>query len=71
MCNHRIILRNSDIEQLEGIGRSRSSELYTTIKDSLGKTNGQKVTIAEYCEYRGFDYEETLITLELKKPQHV
>ena len=65
MTDHRIVLRTSDIEVLEGVGKSQASELHAILKISLGRTKQQKVTIREYCDDRGFDYDEILIQLGL------
>jgi len=67
MTFHRIVLKTSDIAALEGLSVSRASEAHSTLKASLGKLRKQKVTIREYCADRGFDYNQTLIDLGLKK----
>lgn len=70
MTLHRITLKTSDISALEGISMSRASESHSTLKASLSKSKKQKVTIREYCADRGFDYNQTLVDLGLKRPVH-
>lgn len=67
MTYHRITLRTADIVQLEGLSDSRASEVHSTLKAILGKSRHQKVTIREYCNYRGLDLSSTLIDLGLVK----
>ncbi len=66
MTTHRIIIRTSDISILEGVSSSRASEIHNTIKAGLNKGKKQRVTIAEYCDDRGFSYEKVLTDLGLK-----
>ncbi len=69
MCCHRITLRTSDIAQLEGLSNSRASEVHSTLKASLAKSKFQKVTLREYCNDRGFNYDEVLANLGLIHPK--
>ena len=67
MIRHRISLRTADITILEGLSSSRASEVHAIVKASLKKAKYQKVTIREYCKYKGFNYKETLNDLGLIK----
>lgn len=67
MTTHRIIIRTSDIAVLEGVSSTRASVILNTIKSGLNKTKKQRVTIAEYCDDRGFELNRVLTELGLKK----
>ena len=49
----RIFINTCDIAILEGISPQRASEIMRTIMDSFQKKKPQKLTIPEYCKYRG------------------
>ena len=49
----RIFIYTCDIAALEGLSVKRAYEIMRTIMDSLNKEKPQKLTIDEYCDYRG------------------
>lgn len=55
MC--RIFINTSDIAALEGISKQRASEVKQLIMDVYKKQKPNKLTIDEYCEYRGIKPE--------------
>ena len=63
---HRIILCCSDLELITGKSQKTCLKLIQTIKDALDKKKHQKLTIKEYCEYEGIQYEEVVEALRLK-----
>lgn len=65
MTNDRIIIRTSDIAILTGVTATTASRNMRTIKDSLGKTRNQKITIKEYSEYSGISESEIKQKLKL------
>lgn len=56
----RIFINTADIAALEGLSPQRASEIMTLIMDSLGKKKPNKLTIEEYCKYRGVNKQEVL-----------
>ncbi len=54
----RVCIYPSDIAILLGKSLATAQILLRTIKDALGRTKNQSVTIAEFCEYQGLPYEE-------------
>lgn len=60
----RIFINTNDIAQLEGLSVKRASEIMRIIMDSLKKEKPNKLTIDEYCKYRGIDKD--LVTTEMK-----
>lgn len=62
MC--RIFITTSDIAALEGLSTQRASEIMRIIMDSYKKERPNKLTIAEYCKYRGIN--ETEVTQQIK-----
>ncbi len=55
---NRLCIYPSDISILLGKSLATAQTLLRTIKDALGKTKRQSVTIAEFCEYQGLPFEE-------------
>lgn len=49
----RIFIYTSDIAALEGLTTKRASEVKKLIMDANGKLKPNKLTIDEYCDYRG------------------
>lgn len=49
----RIFINTNDIAALEGITAKRASEIMRVIMDANKKQKPQKLTIDEYCDYRG------------------
>lgn len=53
----RIFIFSSEIAQLEGVSKKRASDIKKQIMDAYGKQSPQKLTIDEYCRYRGISEE--------------
>lgn len=54
-----MLLSVRDIELITGITNGRSAQReHLTIRDALGKTS-KRLSIKEYCDYWGLNYEET------------
>jgi predicted DNA-binding transcriptional regulator AlpA len=54
----RIFITTADIMQLSGKSLSSAWREMQTIKDALGKTKKQVLTIKEYCHYNGIEESE-------------
>jgi hypothetical protein len=62
---HRIILYCKDLEIITGKGKKCCWKMMQTIKDALGKQKHQNLTIKEYCDYEGINYDEVVKSLKL------
>jgi hypothetical protein len=62
----RIVIIRKDIERLKGCSRITALRLIKAIKDSMGKSDKQSISIREFCEYEGLDYNEVIEQLGLK-----
>jgi hypothetical protein len=60
-----IFLTAKDLMTLEGVNSVNAWRSLRTIKDSMGKTENQKVTMKEYAKYRGIDEAEVKQALNL------
>ena len=60
----RIFINTNDIAALEGLSVKRASEIMRTIMDSLKKAKPNKLTIDEYCDYRGV--QKNLVLNQMK-----
>lgn len=60
----RIFIFSSEIAQLEGISKKRASHIKHLIMDAYGKQSPHKLTIAEYCKYRGISEQQLRIQLK-------
>lgn len=58
----RLTITIKDIMNILGKSHSAAQRRYATIKDALGKKNYQCITIKEYCDYEGFDYDTVIKT---------
>ena len=58
MTTHRIFLSVKDLVVLTGNTYMACWREFQIIKDSLGKSKKQKVTIEEYANYEGISTEE-------------
>ncbi len=63
-----IFIFSWQIAQLEGISKQRASEVKREIMDSYGKSKPQKLTIDEYCRFRGIP--ETLIEKQIRNQKN-
>ena len=63
-----IYIEPKDLQLIEGhdsyIGAWKS---YNTIRESVGKKTGQKITIPEYCEAEGVKLETIFKILQVKR----
>lgn len=64
MC--RIFINTADIAALEGISKQRASEVMRVIMDSFGKQKPNKLTIDEYCQYRGVKNQDVINQINQK-----
>ncbi|WP_418511958.1 hypothetical protein [Corallibacter sp.] len=54
----RICIYPSDVEAITGKSKKTAQTLVRTIKDVYQKEKHQVVTIREFCEYMGLEYED-------------
>ncbi|KQC33025.1 hypothetical protein AAU57_06590 [Nonlabens sp. YIK11] len=53
----RIVIRAEEVQALEGCSASTAYERIRLAKAALDKKPYQKLTIAEFCNYYGYDLE--------------
>lgn len=58
MAFKRIILYPKDLEQLTGKSGRTCRRMLQTIREELGKSKEQLVTVRDFCEYYGMKEEE-------------
>ncbi|WP_417289536.1 hypothetical protein [Corallibacter sp.] len=54
----RICIYPSDVEAITGKSKKTAQTLVRTIKDVYQKEKHQVVTIREFCEYMGLEYDD-------------
>jgi len=61
----RIVIYNGDIILLNGCSEATASRKMQQCREALGKLPHQPITIREYCNYYGLEYNETINHLNL------
>ena len=56
----RVVLKRKDIERVMGCSKITALKYMKALKDSLGKSESQSVSIQEFCEYEGLRYNEVV-----------
>lgn len=59
----RFVLYPTDVEKITGLTYDASRREIARIKEALKKGNEQKLSIKEYCQFNGFNYDDTMIFL--------
>lgn len=77
MNRGKIYLSIEDLMILTGGSRSHAYELHKTIRDCLSEKGNEKnggakknLTILEYCQWSGDDYQHIYFTLRGKMPDY-
>ncbi len=61
----RLIIFSSDVMSIHSCHSSTASRKIQLVKSSLQKKEHQQVSIKEYCDYWGLEYEDTLKFLKV------
>ena len=56
----RLVIQTPDVEALLNVSSGHARKIIREIKKSLGKDKKKPVTIREFSEYMGLEYEEVL-----------
>lgn len=62
----RQCIYTSDIEAITGKSKKTAQKIMRTIKDVYQKKKHQVVTIREFCNYTGFEYEDVFNEINKK-----
>jgi hypothetical protein len=62
----RSIITRKDIEIIKGCSRKTALKLLNTLRDVLNKQPHQIISIREYCQYEGLNYDEVITDLGIK-----
>lgn len=56
----RLVIQTQDVSALMSVSNGYARKIIRNIKESLGKDKKKPVTIREFSEYMGLDYQEVL-----------
>ncbi|GAA3784253.1 hypothetical protein GCM10022271_15770 [Corallibacter vietnamensis] len=63
----RICIYPSDVEAITGKSKKTAQTLVRTIKDVYQKKKHQVVTIREFCDYMGLEYDDVFNEINKKR----
>ena len=56
----RLVIQTPDVEALLNVSSGHARKIIREIKKSLGKNKKKPVTIREFADYMGLEYEDVL-----------
>ena len=60
----RMVIYNKDVQKLIGKGKTGTHNLLSKLRQELNKPKFKPVTVREFCDYMGLDYEVVLKALD-------
>jgi len=58
-------ITTKDIMLLTGRGERQACRMLYVVRKALGKKKGQIITVAEFCQYKGYDVKKVAAFLKL------
>ena len=59
----RVVIYNKDVMELLGKGKSTAHNLLSRLRDELQRPKSKPITIEEFCDFMGLDYETAKFSL--------